>query len=70
MFGSGRVGFFRLSKSLAEFAPAGANKVLTIFSGDMRVGENTSRLANALVLPVGREQRRVANPAHACGSPK
>ena len=33
-------------KSLAEFAPAGANKVLTIFSGDMRVGENTSRLAN------------------------
>ena len=28
-------------KSLAEFAPAGANKVLTIFSGDMCVGENT-----------------------------
>ena len=33
-------------KSLAEFAPAGANKVLTIFSGDMCVGENTFRLAN------------------------
>ena len=35
-----------MGKSLAEFAPAGANKVLTIFSGDMCVGENTSRLAN------------------------
>ena len=33
-------------RSLAEFAPAGANKVLTIFSGDMCVGENTLRLAN------------------------
>ena len=33
-------------KSLAEFAPAGANKVLTIFSGGVYVGENTSRLAN------------------------
>ena len=33
-------------KSLAEFAPAGANKVLIIFSGDMCVGENTFRLAN------------------------
>ena len=37
-------------KSLAEFAPAGANKVLTIFSGDMCVGENTSRLANVRVV--------------------
>ena len=35
-----------VEKSLAEFAPAGANKVLTIFSGDMCVGENTLRLAN------------------------
>ena len=33
-------------KSLAEFAPAGANRVLIIFSGDMCVGENTFRLAN------------------------
>ena len=33
-------------KSLAEFAPAGANKVLTIFSGGVYVGENTLRLAN------------------------
>ena len=33
-------------KCLAEFAPAGANRVLIIFSGDMCVGENTSRLAN------------------------
>ncbi len=31
---------------LAEFAPAGANKFPTVFSGDMRVGENSSRLAN------------------------
>ena len=29
-----------MGKSLAEFAPAGVNKVLTIFSGDMYVGEN------------------------------
>ena len=33
-------------KRLAEFAPAGANRVLIIFSGDMCVGENTFRLAN------------------------
>ena len=31
---------------------------LVIFAGDMCVGENTSRLANALVLPVGREKCR------------
>ena len=37
---------FRLSKSLAEFAPAGANKVQSIFAGGMYVGKNTSRLAN------------------------
>ena len=36
----------RTSKRLAEFAPAGANKVLTIFSGDLCVGKNPSRLAN------------------------
>ena len=36
----------RPSKRLAEFAPAGANKVLTIFSGDMCVGKNPSRLVN------------------------
>ena len=33
-------------KSLAEFAPAGANRVSFIFSGGVYVGENTSRLAN------------------------
>ena len=33
-------------RSLAEFALAGANRVLIIFSGDMCVGENTLRLAN------------------------
>ena len=37
-------------KSLAEFAPAGANKVLTIFSGGVYVGENTLRLANVRAL--------------------
>lgn len=33
-------------KSLAEFAPAGANQVKSIFPGGMCVGENTSRPAN------------------------
>jgi hypothetical protein len=33
-------------KRLAEFAPAGANKVKSFFSGDMRVGENTSQPAS------------------------
>ena len=41
----GRISVCR--KSLAEFAPAGANKALTIFSGDVCVGENTLWLANA-----------------------
>ena len=35
-----------LSKSLAEFAPAGAKKLKSVFSGDMRVGKNTHRPAN------------------------
>ena len=33
-------------KSLAEFAPAGANKVQNIFAGGVYVGKNTFRLAN------------------------
>ena len=33
-------------RSLAEFEPAGANKVPSIFAGGMYVGKNTSRLAN------------------------
>ena len=33
-------------KSLAEFAPAGANKVKNIFAGGVYVGKNTFRLAN------------------------
>ena len=33
-------------KSLAEFAPAGANKVQSIFAGGVYVGKNASRLAN------------------------
>ena len=36
----------RTRKSLAEFAPAGANKVQNIFAGGVYVGKNTSRLAN------------------------
>ena len=39
-------GRHRLSKSLAEFAPAGANKVQNIFAGGVYVGKNTFRLAN------------------------
>ena len=35
-----RDGFSGSAKSLAEFAPAGANKVLIIFSGGVYVGEN------------------------------
>ena len=35
-----------VEKSLAEFAPAGANKVQSIFAGGVYVGKNTSRLAN------------------------
>jgi hypothetical protein len=30
-------------KSLAEFAPAGAKKMKSVFPGDLCVGENTSR---------------------------
>ncbi|WP_297199211.1 hypothetical protein, partial [uncultured Flavonifractor sp.] len=37
-------------KSLAEFAPAGANKVRSVFPGDMRVGENTSQPASVALL--------------------
>ena len=33
-------------RSLAEFAPAGANIVQSIFASGMYVGKNTSRLAN------------------------
>ena len=36
-----RGGFSGSAKSLAEFAPAGANKLLIIFSGGMYVGEKT-----------------------------
>ena len=43
-----RAGDSNFLKASSEFAPAGANRVQFIFSGDMRVGENTSRLANVL----------------------
>ena len=33
-------------RSLAEFAPAGAKKVPSIFAGGVYVGKNTSRLEN------------------------
>ena len=39
-------------------APAGANRVLIIFSDDMCVGENTSRLANVRVV---RHRRAAAS---------
>ena len=38
--------FSRLSKSLAEFASADANKIKFVFSGDMCVGKNTLQPAN------------------------
>jgi len=44
-------------KSLAEFAPAGANNVLIIFSGGVNVGENTFRIANVRVV----RRRRTAS---------
>ena len=37
---------FRSSKSLAEFAPAGAKKVRIIFGGGVYVAENTLRHAS------------------------
>ena len=39
-------GFSGLAKSLAEFAPAGVNRVQNIFAGGVYVGKNTFRLAN------------------------
>jgi hypothetical protein len=36
-------GGVRLIKSLAQFAPAGANKIISVFSGGVYVGENTSQ---------------------------
>ena len=40
--------------SLAEFAPAGANKVKSVFPGDKYVGENTSQPASVELLRHGR----------------
>ena len=37
---------------LLEFAPAGANKIQYIFGGGVYVAENTSRLANVLIVPM------------------
>jgi hypothetical protein len=36
-------------QSLAEFAPAGANKVLIVFSGGWHVGKNTLRPAKCAI---------------------
>ena len=47
-------------KSLAEFAPAGANKVLTIFSGGVYVGENKPSTGR-------KPMRRTASPFGAFG---
>src|SRR5699024_10647564 len=45
-------------KSLAEFAPAGAKKLKSVFSGDMCVRENTSQAASE-----GFVRLRRTNPA-------
>ena len=39
---------------LAEFAPAGAKKIESVFPGDMRLGKNSSRPANVRAPPFGR----------------
>ena len=50
-------------KSLAEFAAAAANKIRSVFSGDMRVGKNTHRPAN---VRAGRKKR----PRVRCSGPQ
>ena len=55
-------------KSLAEFAPAGANKVKIIFSGGVYVGENTFRPASVEFLRWKRRnyaRSRVQSPSNA-----
>jgi hypothetical protein len=39
-----------LLKSLAEFAPPGANKIKSVFSGGMYVEKNTARPVNVRVV--------------------
>ena len=42
-----------VQKRLAEFAPAGAKKLKSVFSGDMCVGKNTHRPANVRLCAEG-----------------
>lgn len=55
---SGLAGGFDYRKGLAEFAPAGAKKLKSVFPGDMRVGENTAQAAS-----VGFVRLKRRNPA-------
>ena len=50
-------------KCLAEFAPAGANKVQIIFAGGVYVGKNTSRLANVRIVRRERTMRALPRAA-------
>ena len=50
-------------RSLAEFAPAGANKVQSIFAGGVYVGKNTSRLANVRIVRRERTMRALPRAA-------
>ena len=45
--------FFDGIQGLAEFAPAGANKMVSVFCGDMRVAENTYRGASVEMCNTG-----------------
>ena len=55
--------FSDCQKSLAEFAPAGANKVQSIFAGGVYVGKNTSRLANVRIVRRERTMRALPRAA-------
>ena len=55
--------FSDCQRSLAEFAPAGANKVQGIFAGGVYVGKNTSRLANVRIVRRERTMRALRRAA-------
>ena len=52
-----------LQESHAELAPAGANKVQSIFAGGVYVGKNTSRLANVRIVRRERTMRALPRAA-------
>ena len=53
---------FPMAKSLAEFAPAGAKIFQSVFSGDMRLGKNTSQPASVRASPARECAQRAAIP--------